>query len=228
MFTEKTYKTLFIQYLIDKGIDFEYKKSEILYNLLALDNKNFIGNNIQFKDKNIKIFSYFTVNKFSEFELKRIINNINDLKLNFSLSIEANPLNEKYFMIIVKCEKFIDEEGELLNPTFWEEVILNNIAITSNIMSFLINIYQFSFYFLNSSFDEKDFQNFIKENLINYFERYNIQLKKQIKHKRKSYEEIVKNMTKEEISKELEKELSIFKNTKDDSKLKIISKYYTY
>lgn len=35
-------------------------------------------------------------------------------------------------------------------------------------------------------------------------------------------------MTKEEISKELEKELSIFKNTKDDSKLKIISKYYTY
>ena len=26
MFTEKTYKTLFIQYLIDKGIDFEYKK----------------------------------------------------------------------------------------------------------------------------------------------------------------------------------------------------------
>ena len=83
-------------------------------------------------------------------------------------------------------------------------------------------------FFLNSSFDEKDFQNFIKENLINYFERYNIQLKKQIKHKRKSYEEIVKNMTKEEISKELEKELSIFKNTKDDSKLKIISKYYTY
>lgn len=147
MFTEKTYKTLFIQYLIDKGIDFEYKKSEILYNLLALDKKNFIGNNIQFKDKNIKIFSYFTVNKFSEFELKRIINNINDLKLNFSLSIEENPLNEKYFMIIVKCEKFIDEEGELLNPTFWEEVILNNIAITSNIMSFLINISIFILFF---------------------------------------------------------------------------------
>lgn len=228
MFTEKTYKTLFIQYLIDKGIDFEYKKSEILYNLLALDNKNFIGNNIQFKDKNIKIFSYFTVNKFSEFELKRIINNINDLKLNFSLSIEANPLNEKYFMIIVKCTKIIDNEGELLKPIFWEGLLMNNVAITSGIMNFLVNIYHFSYYFLNESFEESDFQNFIKESLSKYFDILNIDLNKQNSKKEKSYEEIIKNMTKEEISKELEKELSIFKNTKDDSKLKIISKYYTY
>ena len=71
MLNEKTYKTLFIQFLIDKGIDFEYKKSEIIYNLLALDKKNYIGNNLKIEDKNINLFSYFTVNKFSESELKR-------------------------------------------------------------------------------------------------------------------------------------------------------------
>lgn len=228
MLNEKTYKTLFIQFLIDKGIDFEYKKSEIIYNLLALDKKNFIGNNLKIEGKNINLFSYFTVNRFSESELKRIAININNLNLSFSVSIESNPLNDKYFMIIVKCTKIIDNEGELLKPTFWEELLINNIAITSSIMNFLINIYQFSYYFLNDSFEENDFQNFLKENLSRYFDILNIDSNKQNSKQEKSYEEIVKNMTKEEISKELEKELSIFKNTKDDSKLKIISKYYTY
>lgn len=228
MLNEKTYKTLFIQFLIDKGIDFEYKKSEIIYNLLALDKKNYIGNNLKIEDKNINLFSYFTVNKFSESELKRIAININNLNLSFSVSIESNPLNEKYFMIIVKCTKIIDNEGELLKPIFWEGLLMNNVAITSGIMNFLVNIYHFSYYFLNESFEESDFQNFIKESLSKYFDILNIDLNKQNSKKEKSYEEIVKNMTKEEISKELEKELSIFKNTKDDSKLKIISKYYTY
>ena len=82
MLNEKTYKTLFIQFLIDKGIDFEYKKSEIIYNLLALDKKNYIGNNKILKRKN---------------QLIDLLNNLKPVKSKIFINYAPSGGNERQY-----------------------------------------------------------------------------------------------------------------------------------
>lgn len=225
-------KLSLVQFLMRKKIEFEYKNVEILFNLLALDNKNLIGNSVRFiKDNKIVFFTYFSIDTrvFSKTEIISLVNAINNFAVDFNVSTEYNTINTYYQLLIIKSSKTL-HEGQLISDEFWEECVRQNLELISNVINFVLNVYSTSQYKKREDLlYDKSFQDYVAYNLHNYIENLKFYRKVQQEQKEKSipYEDKVKNMSKEEIAKELDSELSNFQQTGDDSKLNILSKYYS-
>ena len=223
------------QFLLSKDISFSYGEGNIVFNLLTLDYKHLIENELKFtyiedEYQGIKFNNYFLVNSsfIKKNDLLNICNFLNQYSNKFEISIEFQNKNN---LIIIKRFKKL-ENGEYIDFNFWQNNLKENLIFSSNICNFIFNDYYNSKEFFGKSeyLCSSSFNSFVCNKIDEYYmnhcyDELITEFSKIEKKTENSYEDKIKNFSKNEIENEINKELLIFSKTKDDYKLKILVKY---
>lgn len=156
------------------------------------------------------------------------INNINHYAVNFNCSLEKPEKYKDYFLVTFKYTKSF-YSNEVINFDTWSN-LYNNIRF--------ICLSLFQFYHLDiglySNYNSTDVRDFFSEDFLEYtissLERFRgLNLDKIFKEDSdkliNKYENHIKKCDKFSLYNELDAQLDEFKSKKDDTKLKIISKY---
>lgn len=218
----------FCSFLLRRKINFERNGKTIVFCWNSLNNNEIILEFHLSKD-GIIINASCDSEINNKNELLYISNIINIFASNFFVFIESNA--NKLF--ITTKTTFILDKNYLIDEEFWINLIENNVGIISNVEYFINNVYysfkaSTKFNYKNSLIDD-DFLSEFCFNSMKSFEKGLKNYKKSIYKKGKkkiSYEDKLKQMSKQELDEELNRQLDIYKENKSNIKeLELISQF---
>lgn len=219
-----------INYLNNNGEDFIY--SSILNTENVDDEKCSCYFDFSFLRNGINVIfaiGYFPLPPdMSILKVMGAINNINHYAINFNCSLERPEKNKDYFLVSFKYSKILTP-NEIINYNTWSG-FYNNVRFITLSLYHYFNI-SFGLYpFYNS----KDLRYFFDHNFLDYtidqLERFKKEFQDKIfkeddNDRLQNYEDIIQKYDTNSLYNELNNELDRFKREKDDTRLKIISKY---
>lgn len=219
----------FCSFLLRRKINFERNGKTIVFCWYSLNNSEIILE-FHISKEGIVINASCDSEIRNKNELLFVINIINIFASNFFVFVESNA-NE---LFITTKTTFIIDKNYLIDEQFWSNLIEDNIGVISNVEHFINNVYfsfksSTNFNYRISQIDDDSLSEFCFNSMQSFekgLESYKNFLKNNKKQKKISYEEKLKNMSKEELNKELDYQLDIYKKDKSNEKeLKLISKF---
>ena len=216
-------KLSIFSYLVNKDIPFCNKGREVIFDTSTNDNKISIQNKIVISQNNsLSFISYLAIrNEFLENkELSLIANYLNEIS-NFSCYIQDLEVNrENVSLFCIKAPIFV-KENVPIDEEFWEEQIYlhnNNISAFTDFLFFKFP--ESKFFQKKEEISSLEFKNFFIKELKSYIDAVKIIEQAQIN---KEYD--YSDWTKEEVDKEIDKELEKFsKGDKNIYKLNMLVK----
>lgn len=227
---DETLVLSFCSFLLGRKINFERNGKTIVFYWYSLNNNKII---LEFHISKEGII----INASCDSEIKNrnellfIINIINTFATNFFVFVESNT--NKLF--ITTKTTFIIDKNYLIDEQFWNNLIEDNIEIISNVEYFINNVYfsfksSTNFNYRISQIDNDSLSEFCFNSMQSFekgLESYKNFIKNNKKQKKISYEERLQNISKEELNKELNYQLDIYRKDKSNEKeLKLISKFF--
>lgn len=219
----------FCSFLLRRKINFERNDKTIVFCWYSLNNSEIILE-FHISKEGIIINASCDSEINNKNELLFVINIINIFASNFFVFVESNA--NKLF-ITTKTTFTIDKDY-LIDEQFWSNLIEDNVGVISNVEYFINNVYfsfksSTNFNYKISQIDDDSFSEFCFNSMQSFekgLESYKKFFKNNKKQKKISYEEKLKDMSKEELNKELDYQLDIYKKDKsNEEKLKLISKF---
>lgn len=220
----------FCSFLLRRKINFERNGKTIVFCWYSLNNNEIILE-FHISKEGIIINASCDSEIKSRNELLFIINIINIFATNFFVFIESNANK----LLITTKTIFTIDKNYLIDEQFWNNLIKDNVEMISNVEHFINNIYfsfksSTNFNYKVSRIDDDSLSEFCFNSMQSFekgLENYKNFLKNNKKQKKISYEERLRNMSKEELNKELDYQLDIYKKDKSNEKeLKLISKFF--
>lgn len=219
----------FCSFLLRRKINFEQNGKTIVFCWYSLNNSEIILE-FHISKEGIVINASCDSEIKNKNELLFVTNIINIFASNFFVFVESNA--NKLF--ITTKTTFIIDKDYLIDEQFWSNLIEDNIGVISNVEYFINNVYfsfksSTNFNYKISQIDDDSFSEFCFNSMQSFekgLESYKKSFKNNKKQKKISYEEKLKDMSKEELNRELDYQLDIYKKDKsNEEKLKLISKF---
>lgn len=218
-------KFSFIQYLLNKDIEFFARKREIVFQEYSNDNKVIIQNEIAFPSMSSVIFqSSFPIeySYLSKENLMDIVNAINNYSSSFNAYVKHYEEDGVQILYIKDFTNLV--QGQVIDEEFWKE----NLFILKTNISNIINFIYFEL--SKSGLRDKKFDKKLKEFLEKCISDYTkaAQLVKEEIQKGTWHiqEDKIENWSKEKLEQEIDEELSKWsKGEKNEEKLKELTSY---